>query len=512
VVTVQEPRPSTASRLAEPRYAVPLLILFAALLRLPNLGESLWFDEVMYSTRIGTRSLQALWRSVTDSQHGPFYPAVLYLWTTLAGESEIMVRLPSMVCGIGSIVLAYLLARRHAGSRAAVVAALFLCLSPVHVWYSQEATPYAMALFLLLAAMYVQPWVAPSAAGMGWAALYVLLLSAAVLCHAYTAVFLLPLTLAALRLPRRAAAVLLGANVGVGLLLAALLAAKYQSGHFQFGLGFARPFTLGEWWMLFFSYFLQGHAIWSARVFRAASTDAALVTAVLAVQLAAAALVLRGLLSKGNGARRPRWELAAYLLVLPIVLLALTTFGARRMYIERYLFVVLPFFAIVLARGALSTKRAAVNAVLTGSVLAVALGSYAMWLQKDAVWTVYKPNPDWQSTVQYLRPRIADPNRTAVFGTVPLHDLVFYLRRAMPDGAPRVATFNRRRLDRALNRHRVTTVHLVHNRFWGGRFERVLARVQDDPRLHLTGTRSFKGVSLYTFERRPPPGPEGDGR
>lgn len=497
------PRAPLVDRLAHPRYAVPLLLLLAAALRLPYLGESLWFDEVMYSTRLGTRTFGGLWRILTQSQHGPFYPAVLHLWTAVAGESELMVRLPSLVLGLGSIALAYLIARRFGGDRVALVAGFFLCLSPVHVWYSQEATPYAMALCLLLGAMHVQPRVAPSRTGAAWLGLYVFVLAAAVLCHAYVAVFLLPLTLTALRMQRRTAALVFGANVSIALLLAAILLAKYQSGRFLLALGFARPFTLTEWWSLFFGYFLQGHAIWSPRVFRGGFAGQPLAALVLLIQVAAAAVLLRGLLSGRDGEERStRWELAAYLFVLPVVLWVLTNAGARRMYIERYQFTVLPFFAIALARGTMP-RLSRSNAALACGVLALAAGSYGMWLQKDSVWTVYKPNPDWQSTVGYLRSEVTDARRTAIFGTVPLHDLVFYLRREMRAGAPPVRGYSRRRLDRALTRHGVTTVHLVHNRFWGGRFGRALDAVHGDPRLRIVKTRSFKGVTVYTFRRFP---------
>lgn len=498
------PRAPLIDRIAHPRYAVPLLLLLAAALRLPYLGESLWFDEVMYSTQLGMRTFGGLWRSITQSQHGAFYPAVLHLWTGVAGESELMVRLPSLVLGLGSIALAYLIARRFGGDRVALVAGLFLCLSPVHVWYSQEATPYAMALFLLLGAIHVQPRVALSPAGAAWLALYVFALAAAVLCHAYVAVFLLPLTLTALRMPRRTAALVFGAHVSIALLLGATLLAKYQSGRFLLALGFARPFTLGEWWTLFFGYFLQGHTIWRPRVFRGGFAGEPLAALVLLMQIAAAAALLRGLLSRQGGEdRSTRWELAAYLFVLPLVLWVLTNFGARRMYIERYQFTVLPFFAIALARGTMSVRLSRANAALACGILALAAASYGMWLQKDSVWTVYKPNPDWQSTVRYLQREVTDAKRTAIFGTVPLHDLVFYLRREMAAGAPPVRGYSRGRLDRALDRHGVTTVHLVHNRFWGGRFERALDAVHRDPRLRIVKTEFFKGVTVYTFQRFP---------
>jgi 4-amino-4-deoxy-L-arabinose transferase-like glycosyltransferase len=497
---------SLAGRVARPPAAVALLLILGAALRVPNLGESLWLDEVLYSTREGLRVFGGLWRTVTSAQHGAGYPALLYAWTAVVPETEVWLRLPSLAFGVGSIVLTYAIARRYGSREAALLAALFLCLSPVHVWYSQEATPYAAALCLLLAAVHLQPRITASAAGLAWLLLYVIVLAAAVLCHAYAAVLLLPLTLAAVRMPRRAAALVAGANLFAGLVLIATLAIKYQGGRLRLDPGFTRPFTPGEWWTFFFGYLLQGHTLWSARVFRAGSPDHAFAPLALAVQIAAAAVLARGLLTKPREAEAPRWQLAAYLLTLPLVLLAATFIAGGRLYLERYLFIVLPFFAIALARGALAGARPRVRAAVAGAILVLAAASYGMLLHKDTVWTVYKPNPDWRSTARHLREAGGPPGRMVLVGTIPLNDLTYYLRREMGAQRPAVRLHRSRRLNRLLANRRIDRVVLVHNRFWVHGFDRALVALQRDPRLRYSGVASFKGVDLHTFERRLPQG------
>lgn len=138
------------SRLNEPSLAVPLLVLIALALRLPHLGESLWLDEVIYSTHYRSSSVQGLWQFLTQNDPAPLYPILTFAWVSVVGDHEVLVRLPSLVFGLGSIVLAYHIARRVGGGYTAFLAGLFLCLSPAHVWYSREATPYAMTMFLLL--------------------------------------------------------------------------------------------------------------------------------------------------------------------------------------------------------------------------------------------------------------------------------------------------------------------------------------------------------------------------
>ncbi len=63
------------------------------------------------------------------------------------GDSEVALRLPSAVAGICTIPLLGLLTEEITKSRTtAAIAALLLAVNPLHLWYSQEARPYAVLL------------------------------------------------------------------------------------------------------------------------------------------------------------------------------------------------------------------------------------------------------------------------------------------------------------------------------------------------------------------------------
>src|SRR5262249_5180635 len=96
-----------------------------------------------------------LWELVFSDPPAPLYRFVLYGWAGLFGENEIVARIPSFICGVAAIFLTYAIAKKYGGIQAAFLAALFLCFSPTHVWYSQEATSYAMTLCFLLATVLV---------------------------------------------------------------------------------------------------------------------------------------------------------------------------------------------------------------------------------------------------------------------------------------------------------------------------------------------------------------------
>src|SRR5262249_8334985 len=60
-----------------------------------------------------------------------------------------MLRLPSVIFGVATIPVAFIIARRLFDFPTAVYTALLLAISPLHVYYSQEARMYALLLLLI---------------------------------------------------------------------------------------------------------------------------------------------------------------------------------------------------------------------------------------------------------------------------------------------------------------------------------------------------------------------------
>jgi 4-amino-4-deoxy-L-arabinose transferase-like glycosyltransferase len=160
----------TRSRLVSVASLVPVLVVAAAV-RFPLLNRlSLWLDEgftVLYS--------QLSWSSVLGfngyySPHPPLYfmvvkAASLFVPETTAGRGI------SALASIGTIPVVFALASRLLGRRAAVMASLAMALSPVHVYYSQEARMYAPVVFLV-ALSYLALVSLATAVTWRWAAIY----------------------------------------------------------------------------------------------------------------------------------------------------------------------------------------------------------------------------------------------------------------------------------------------------------------------------------------------------
>jgi len=117
--------------------------LFGAVaLRLFNFNESLWFDE-LFSTRIVLKDINHLLATILVDTRPPLYPLFMFFWINLFGDAEMSIRLPPLMFGIGSIFLTYIIVLKNVDKKAALLVAFLLCVSPVHIWYSQEARHYA---------------------------------------------------------------------------------------------------------------------------------------------------------------------------------------------------------------------------------------------------------------------------------------------------------------------------------------------------------------------------------
>ncbi|HEV8437810.1 MAG TPA: glycosyltransferase family 39 protein [Methylomirabilota bacterium] len=79
---------------------------------------------------------------------------ILVRLTTLFGQSEFWVRLPSAVLASANVVVLFLLGRLVFNTTTGWIAALLLAAAPYHVWYAQEAHQYAALSFYSTLSLY----------------------------------------------------------------------------------------------------------------------------------------------------------------------------------------------------------------------------------------------------------------------------------------------------------------------------------------------------------------------
>ena len=223
-----------STRITQPEaVAVVAITVVAAILRFATLDvQGFWADEAV-TVGLLDRGFADLMREIPRSESTPpLYYALAWLWTQAFGSGEVGLRSLSALCGTAAIPVGWAAARELAGSRVALWVAGLAAVSPLLVWYSQEARSYALLLLLgaLSVWLFARLLAAPRARD---AALWALVCALALATH-YFAIFLVgaqALWLLA-RAPRRLA---LGAAAAVALAGAVLLPLALR----QQGAGFA---------------------------------------------------------------------------------------------------------------------------------------------------------------------------------------------------------------------------------------------------------------------------------
>ncbi len=118
----------------------------------------------------------------------PMYFALAWLTTQLGHASE-LVRLPSLIAGIASVPVIYLLGLRTVKRAGALVAASLLALCPFMIYYSSEARAYSVMMLLVMVST-LSMLLAVDTGRRRWWVLYAVASAGAVLSH-YTSAFVL---------------------------------------------------------------------------------------------------------------------------------------------------------------------------------------------------------------------------------------------------------------------------------------------------------------------------------
>ena len=141
------------------RIALLVILLLAFGLRVCRLdGQSLWYDEAV-TAHVASQGISELTRWTADDIQPPLYYYVVAGWTRLAGRGEWALRFPSVCFSLLTVALMWSLARRlfgagRVGQIAGLIAALLAAISPLYVYFAQEARMYAQLTFLCALAGY----------------------------------------------------------------------------------------------------------------------------------------------------------------------------------------------------------------------------------------------------------------------------------------------------------------------------------------------------------------------
>ena len=133
-------------------YYITVIIAVGFLLRWHGLtGQSIWLDEA-FSIYNSQQSLFYILGQKGNTP--PLYYLLLHFWILIMGNSESGTRLLSLIPGTITIFVIYKLGSLIFNIRTGLCAALMLAISPLHIYFSQEARPYSLLLLLASLSMY----------------------------------------------------------------------------------------------------------------------------------------------------------------------------------------------------------------------------------------------------------------------------------------------------------------------------------------------------------------------
>jgi hypothetical protein len=132
-------------------------LLVGLYLRLYLLADQVFIDDEWHSLYYVIGKSPAWLLTHFSIPGATCIPLNLYTWALGAsvGWSELMLRLPSLVCGLLCVVVAPLLARKLIGTRRAVWLAFLLAVSPLLIFYSRICRPYSAVALLAFAALFL---------------------------------------------------------------------------------------------------------------------------------------------------------------------------------------------------------------------------------------------------------------------------------------------------------------------------------------------------------------------
>lgn len=414
---VREPR-------RPPRWLLPALLVLLAATLFVHLGQSSLFIDEVYSWRASRGSLADLTDALRYSEvTPPLYYLILHAWMQVAGgDSETLLRIPSVLAGIGLVGAVTWLGSLVAGRSAGLIAGALTALSPIVLLYSQQVRAY---VWVMLAVTIAVAAAIQATRDRSWRWLLGAALAAAcaVLLHYTALLVLIPLAgwlwLQA-ELDVRWRVAFLAAIAAPLAAVAPLAWTQLQQGHHEASDTYASLTTINALRLAGTPF--DGRATGGLVLWR----EIAAVVVIDALALLAFADRLRGV--------RARW-LMVMCGAVPLAAVGIASALGQPVALTRYTAVAAPFILVALGVVAMRVHRA-----LTAVLLACALG-----VSGAAIYAAQQPsgqNPDTRAAMTAVGAGWRTGDVVAGLGLLGFDgSLSYYGEKLLPPGSRDVAAF-----------------------------------------------------------------------
>ena len=480
-----------------------LILVLGLALRIPRFTESLWYDELWSTSTVLKNFYSVVLLSLTDV-HPPFYPFFMFFWIKIFGDSEIAVRMPALIFGMGSIFLTYTIALKYIGKRTALLTTFLLCVSPVHIWYSQEARAYSATLFFLLLAIFSYYKIQEIKNNKNtWYIVYAIAMFSAVFCHFFIIVYPVLLSIICFLRSRKEqwAKKILKINGSIILMFMFFMFAKILFENVSFWRSHLSTLTIFKLGKLLFNWFLLGNSLWRNNYL--AWKDFIAGPFIICANIFFLFIFIHGLILLYKKRRTPfNLDVILYLFALPVILILMSLIGFKKIYIERSLFVCLPFFLIIFAKGT-DFRLKYIRILCTTIVIIFSLSALVGHFQKKGERTVCFSNPNWRSTAEFFSNEVKNMGEPVVIickderSMIPLF---YYLSR---EGIYRGNQIQLLDYDLGIEgvlslTDKVEILYLVDNAAFSKKeINGYLKLLKRDLQMQVLDAKRFKGINIY---------------
>ena len=408
-----------------------IVMALALSLRLLRLGrQSFWADEIA-SVEAGRASLVSLIGWYQVDPHPPLFYFLVKLWLAV-GDAEWWLRTISVLAGVLTVAVTWLLGRRLIGRAAATAGALLLTFHPMAIWLSQELRSMALLGFLSVLSVYLLVRYLDEG-GRRLRAAYIA--ATVLMCYThYYALFVLAFEALWVFLERRRAAAgprqTFLSLVWIILLWAPWL--PFFAWQFARGQSFRGYRTVGEVLRRTVYYFTTSHSPWKFETFHPwldgfYFSDTVLFNRIVAALLLPFAVALAvGAVSAVRN-RAPSRVLVWYALVPMVVVLAVS----RMVYLfePKYLIGVVPAACLLLGAGLVRIRE-------WNRAAGVAVAGWVFGLMLLSLFHLYADpsyhRPDWRRYGTMITQRVDRQDAILVYRGDTMPDFRYYYEGDAP--------------------------------------------------------------------------------
>ena len=130
------------------------VVALGTILRFINLDSGLWFDEIRTLVDSVRRPLADIVTHFPSNNDHLLLSVLARISIVIFGEQAWSMRLPAVVFGIACLPMVYVLGATLGSRLQGLLAAIVMCVSYHHIWFSQNARGYTALLFATMLATY----------------------------------------------------------------------------------------------------------------------------------------------------------------------------------------------------------------------------------------------------------------------------------------------------------------------------------------------------------------------